>query len=174
MNIRIQNNKVAQNDQNIWDLICWLPVVLWCHFKYCRVCTSQSSIRNSITCDMMRGPWLTIKERHLVQGFLFYTFSENRRAPGAHFAWVFGYSLEFFLKVAWVFSRLLEFPEKINYFMQILEGKCSFFARFAQFLSNFGLNIHKKCLLLLKKCWDFLKKNCHVLKISRSLGFLKK
>ena len=108
------------------------------------------------------------------QGFLFYTFSENRRAPGAHFAWVFGYSLEFFLKVAWVFSRLLEFPEKINYFMQILEEKCSFFARFAQFLSNFGLNIHKKCLLLLKKCWDFSKKNCHVLKISKSLGFLKK
>ena len=34
----------------------------------------------------------------LMQGFLFYTFSEYRRAPGAHFAWVFGYSLEFFLE----------------------------------------------------------------------------
>ena len=44
----------------------------------------------------------------LVQGDLFYTFSEYRRAPGSHFAWVSGYSLEFF-------PKQFEFPEIINF-----------------------------------------------------------
>ena len=70
--------------------------------------------------------------------FLFYTFSENKRAPGANF--VFGCSLEFFPEVALVFSRLLEFPEKIIFFCANIGGEMLFFAHFS---SNFGLKIHK-------------------------------
>ena len=95
--------------------------------KYCAkmnsVCISATFTGCTVHRSYKKGAFSQY-DRSLSQGYLFYTFSECRRAPGAHFAWVFGYPLEFFLKVAWVFLQIAWVSWQNQFFLQILEGKC--------------------------------------------------
>ena len=92
------------------------------------------------------------------QGFLFYTFSENRRAPGAHFAWVFGYSLEFFLKVAWVFPDCLSFLRKSIISCKYWRENGLFWRASRSFCHTLGQTYTKNAFCCLKNVEIFEKK----------------